>query len=126
MAVVNWRQKVGQLRSASEVRAEELCGTAVHGMHNRTSVARKQDVLVIVVTFNSEPSRTVRNQMRRVAKPSLQLALLSPRTTKKQEIAVGVLDFETTQTVVSVLQWLEELDVALSKFCRECVRIRNG
>ena len=49
MAVVNWRQKVGQLRSANEVRAEELSDSVTQGMHNRTSVARKQDVLVIVV-----------------------------------------------------------------------------
>src|SRR5687768_14210532 len=48
-----------------------------------------------------------------------------PRTTKKQEVAVGVLDLETTQTVMSVFQWREKLDIARSKFGRECVRIRD-
>src|SRR5687768_11802832 len=50
----------------------------------------------------------------------------SPRTTEEQEIAVGVLDLETTQTVVSIFQWLEKLDIARSKFSGQCVRIRDN
>src|SRR6185369_16363838 len=49
----------------------------------------------------------------------------SPRTTEKQKIAVGVLELEATQTVFGVFQWLEKLDIARSKFGRQCVRIRN-
>jgi hypothetical protein len=49
----------------------------------------------------------------------------SPRTTEKQDIAVGVLELETTQTVSSVFQWLGKLDIARSKFGRQCVRIRD-
>src|SRR5947207_2945056 len=49
----------------------------------------------------------------------------SPRTTEKQEIAIGVLELETTQTVISVFQWFEKLDIARSKFGRQGVRIRD-
>src|SRR5262249_34518349 len=49
----------------------------------------------------------------------------SPRTTEKQNIAVGVLELETAQTVISVFQWLGKLDIARSKFGRQCVRIRD-
>ena len=47
----------------------------------------------------------------------------SPRATEKQDIAVGVLELETTQTVISVFQWLGKLDIARSKFGRQCVRL---
>src|SRR6266849_8536426 len=49
----------------------------------------------------------------------------SPRTTEEQDIAVGVLELETTQTVISVLQWLGKLDIARRKFGRQCIRIRD-
>src|SRR5215470_9699145 len=47
------------------------------------------------------------------------------RMTEKQDIAVGVLKLETTQTVISVFQWLGKLDIARSKFGRQRVRIRD-
>ena len=50
----------------------------------------------------------------------------SPRATKKQDIAIGILDFETTQTVISVFQRLGKLDIARGKFGRQCVRIGDG
>src|SRR5436305_183629 len=49
----------------------------------------------------------------------------SPRTTEEQDIAVGVLELETAQTVVSVLQRLGKLDIARSKFSRQGIRIRD-
>src|SRR5262245_49618154 len=55
---------------------------------------------------------------------SFELALT--RTTKKQEIAVGVLEFKSTQTVIRVSQRLEKLHIARSKFGRQCVRLRDG
>ena len=51
--------------------------------------------------------------------------IASPRTTEKQDIAVDVLELETTQTVIGVFQWLGQLDIARSKFGRQCVRIRD-
>src|SRR6185503_16086780 len=45
--------------------------------------------------------------------------------TEEQDIAVGVLQLKTTQTVISVFQWLGKLDIARSKFGRQCVRIRD-
>ena len=55
-----------------------------------------------------------------------EICRTSTRTAEKQEIAVGVFDFETTQTVVSVFQRCEKLYVARRKFGRQCVRIRNA
>src|SRR5437667_2841346 len=49
----------------------------------------------------------------------------SPRTTEEQDIAVDVLELETTQTVMRVLEWLGKLDIARSKFGRERIRIRD-
>jgi hypothetical protein len=46
-------------------------------------------------------------------------------TTEKQNIAVGVLELETTQPVIRVFQWLGKHDIARSKFGRQCVRIRD-
>src|ERR1041384_839458 len=50
----------------------------------------------------------------------------SPRTTEKQDVAVSVFELETTQTVISVFQGLGKLDIARSKFGRQCVRIRDA
>src|SRR5215212_641216 len=46
------------------------------------------------------------------------------RTTEKQNILVSVLEFESTQTVIVVLQWLSELDIPRREFC--CQRVRIG
>src|SRR6185312_12452925 len=44
---------------------------------------------------------------------------------EEQDIAVGVLELETAQSVMSVFQRLEKLDIARSKFGRQCIRIRD-
>src|SRR5262245_49931402 len=51
--------------------------------------------------------------------------LSSPGTTEKQDIAVGVLELETAHTVFSVCKRLENLDIARSKFGRQCIRVRD-
>src|SRR5256885_8078743 len=49
----------------------------------------------------------------------------SSRTTEEQDIAVAVLELETSQTVISILQWFGKLDIARGKFGRQCIRIRD-
>src|SRR2546427_13001327 len=44
------------------------------------------------------------------------LDLASSRTTEEQDIAIGVLELEATQTVISVFQRLGKLDITRSKF----------
>src|SRR5258707_9928413 len=45
--------------------------------------------------------------------------------TEKQDVAVRVLELESSKAVVSVLQWLGKLDIARSKFGRQCIRVWN-
>src|SRR5262245_56566191 len=47
----------------------------------------------------------------------------SPRTTEKQDVAVGILELESAQTVAGVSQRLGELDIARGKFGRQRVWI---
>src|SRR5689334_3932212 len=49
----------------------------------------------------------------------------SSRTTEEQDIAVGVLELETPQAVIIVFQWFGKLDIARSKFGRQCIGIWN-
>jgi len=50
---------------------------------------------------------------------------LASRTAEEQDVAVRVLELETTQAVMGVLQWLGKLDIARRKFGRQRIRIRN-
>src|SRR5918992_5969456 len=45
-------------------------------------------------------------------------------TTEKQNVSVGVLELESTQAVIVVLEWLRKLDIARREFC--CQRVRIG
>ena len=45
-------------------------------------------------------------------------------TTEKQDVSVGVLELESTQTIIVVLEWLGKLDIARREFC--CQRVRIG
>src|SRR5207245_5458466 len=47
------------------------------------------------------------------------------RTTEKEDVAVGVLELETAQPVISVFKWVGEFDIARNKFGRQCVTIWN-
>src|SRR6185295_10608504 len=49
----------------------------------------------------------------------------SPGTTEKQNITVGVLHFETTQSIIGVFKWLKERHITRRKFSRECVGVRH-
>jgi hypothetical protein len=49
----------------------------------------------------------------------------SARTPEEHDIAVGVLEFEAAQTVISILQSLGKLDITRRKFRRQCIRIRD-
>ena len=40
---------------------------------------------------------------------------LGPRTTEKQDVAVPVFEFESTQAIMRVLEWFRKLDVARGK-----------
>src|SRR2546423_10785963 len=45
------------------------------------------------------------------------------RTPEKQNVAVNVLEFESTQTIMGVFEWFGKLDIARREFCRQRVRI---
>jgi hypothetical protein len=47
------------------------------------------------------------------------------RTAEEQNIAVSVLEFESTQAVIGIFEWFKELDIARREFRRQCVRIRD-
>src|SRR5262245_17887605 len=55
----------------------------------------------------------------------VELRRRSARSSEEQDIAVGVLERETAQPVVRVLERLDEFDVARSELGRQCVGIRN-
>src|SRR5205814_5685012 len=44
---------------------------------------------------------------------------------EEQQIAISVLDFKSTQTIIGVilLEWLKKLDIARREFRRQCIRI---
>ena len=46
------------------------------------------------------------------------------RTTKEQNVAVSVLEFESTQAIVGIFEWLGKLDIARRELC--CQRVRIG
>src|SRR5258705_7139992 len=46
------------------------------------------------------------------------------RAPEKKNVPVGVHEFESTQTIIVVLEWLGKLDVARQEFC--CQRVRIG
>jgi hypothetical protein len=50
----------------------------------------------------------------------------SPGATKEQDIAIGVLEREATQTVLSIFEWLAKLDITRSKLGRQRVRLGDG
>src|SRR6266404_1856387 len=50
---------------------------------------------------------------------------LCPGTSKKQNVTVGVLEFESTQSVMCIFEWLGKLDSARRKFRSQSVRIGN-
>src|SRR3954452_15488654 len=47
------------------------------------------------------------------------------RSTEKQNIAVSVLEFESTQAVIGIVEWFGKLDIARRELCRQRVRIGN-
>jgi len=48
----------------------------------------------------------------------------STRTAEKQDVAISVLEFESTQTIIGIFEWLGELDIARREF--SCQRVRIG
>ena len=85
--------------------------------------ARVQDVLG-PSNVCAQPRATFARRLQRVVGRDLPRETLmphmdsrsSPRTTEKQDVAIAVLELETTQAVMGVLQWFGELDIARSKF----------
>src|SRR5947207_2436024 len=51
--------------------------------------------------------------------------MLRLSTTEKQDVAIGVLELETTQTIVRVLERFRKLYIARSEFGRQRIRVRN-
>jgi hypothetical protein len=49
----------------------------------------------------------------------------SPRASKEQDVAVSILQRETAETIVSVFQWLDKVDMTRSKLGRQSIRVRN-
>jgi len=45
------------------------------------------------------------------------------RTAEKQNVAVSVLEFESTQAVIGIFKWLGKLDIARRELCRRRVRV---
>src|SRR5579862_625363 len=54
-----------------------------------------------------------------------RLALRNARTAKKQNVAVGVLELESTQAIMGIFEWFGKLHMARRKFCCQRVRIGN-
>jgi len=47
---------------------------------------------------------------------------------EEQQVAVCVLDFESPQTIITIIfifEWLKELYIARGELCRQCIRIGN-
>jgi hypothetical protein len=53
--------------------------------------------------------------------------LVLTRTTEKQDVAVHVLEFESTQTIMRVLEWFRKLDVVTRLLTRaDCMTHFNA
>src|SRR5215217_5497109 len=47
------------------------------------------------------------------------------RTTERQNVAVSVPEFESTQPIIGIFEWFGKLDIARRELCRQRVWIRD-